>query len=170
GSGPLAARVHALVLQRGFQATRLTEDRLVSEDGRASRFEIIRQALASVDVETLGSAILVDDRDDRNLELAIALLSINARLPVAVSMFNESIAPHLQAANPALRILNPARIAAPVFVDALEAPLHHELRYKPLPPVTHRPLRRADLLIRGLVAGFALLLLAAITYFHAAEH
>src|SRR5262245_16309108 len=170
GSGHLASRVHALVLQRGYQATRLTEERFAPADSRASRLEIIRQALLEVGVDAFGSAILVDDRDDRNLELAIALLSISTRLPVAVSMFNENIAPHLQAANPALRILNPARIAAPVFVDALQTPLHHELRYQPLPPATHRSSRRADWLIRGLVSGFGVLLLAAISYFHSVEH
>jgi hypothetical protein len=96
----------------------MDEDMLDARTGHASRFEVIRQALEGVDLDALSAAILVDDRDDRNLELAIALLALNVGLPIVVSMFNENIAPHLQAANPALRILNPARIAAPVFVDA----------------------------------------------------
>lgn len=34
-----------------------------------------------------------------NLEFLIALLSIDRQLPVVLSLFNENIAPHLQAAN-----------------------------------------------------------------------
>ncbi len=104
-----------------------------------------------------------------NPSLAIALLSLNARLPVVLSMFNESIAPHLQAANPALRILNPARIATPEFVGALDVPLRHEVRYTPRPPVERRAPARTDRLIFVLVTGFVLLLTAATAYFHLAE-
>src|SRR5262249_10626732 len=154
-----------LVVDRGFSAARLASDDLFPDD-RASRFEIIRESLARLGPEALASAILVDDRDDRNLELAIAMLAIDSRLPVTVSMFNESIAPHLRAANPAVRTLTPARTAAPAFGGALAVPPPHDLRSQPVPPMSHRRPRRADLLIRWLVAGFAGLLLAAISFFH----
>jgi len=169
GSGHLASRVRALAAARGLHPAQIAEDRLDARTEHASRFEVIRQALAGVDLNTLSAAILVDDRDDRNLELAIALISLNATLPVVVSMFNESIAPHLQAANPALRILNPARIAAPVFVNALDAPLKHELRYVPRPPGERRSLARADRLILVLAVGFVALLAAATGFFHQVE-
>ncbi len=170
GSGHLASRVSALAATRGHSPVRMAEDRLVGQGELPSRFETIRRALAGVDLDGLSAAILVDDRDERNLELAITLLSINARLPVVMSMFNENIGPHLQAANPSLRILNPARIAAPVFVDALETPIRHELRYTPLPTTDRRAPARADRLIWSLIAGFAALVIAATTYFHHAEH
>lgn len=170
GSGHLAARVCALAESRGLSPVRMAEDHLAGQAEQSSRFEVIRQALAAIDLTSLSAAILVDERDERNLEIAIALLSIHARLPVVVSMMNESIAPHLQAANPALRVLNPARLAAPVFVDALGTAIRHQLRYAPQPQADQPAPARADWLIRGLVAGFAALLIAATTYFHLAEH
>lgn len=169
GSGHLASRVCALAASRDYRPVRMAEDQLLGQVDHPSRFEVIRQALAGVDLEALSFAILVDDRDERNLEIAIALCSFNPRLPVVASMFNENIAPHLRAANPALSILNPARIAAAVFVDALETPLRHQLRYAPQPSADQRAPARTDRLIRALVAGFALLLLAATSYFHFAE-
>jgi voltage-gated potassium channel Kch len=149
---------------------RIPEERLELRDGQPSRFEVIRQALAEVNLGGLSAAILVDDRDDRNLELAVALLSLAPHLPVTLSMFNESIAPHLQAANPALRILNPARVAAPVFVDALDIPINHELRYQPRPPVTQHHGFAGDRLVLGLVGAFLFVLIVAVAFFHFAEH
>ena len=137
---------------------------------RDSRFEALRRTLVGVNPESVSAAILVDERDERNLELAIALISMNARLPIMVSMFNENIAPHLNAAHPNLRILNPARIAAPTFVNALDAPLRHDIRYTPTPPAEYRALVRTDMLIPALVGGFAVVLLLATASFHRAEH
>jgi voltage-gated potassium channel Kch len=170
GSGHLAARVFALAAARGLDPLRLTADRFAGHEDQPSRFEVIRREMATIDRTGLRAAILVDESDEQNLELAISLLAIDARLPVVVSMFNENITPHLQAANPSLKVLNPARIAAAVFVDALAAPIRHELRYAPVAQASQRVPSRPDWLIRLLVAGFAALVTSATAYFHFAEH
>lgn len=169
GSGHLAFRVRKAAAARGMQLVRLSEGAIDPMAQHCSRFEVLVGGLGHIDLDGLAMAILVDDHDDRNLELAIALISISARLPIVASIFNENIAPHLQAAHPNLRVLNPARVAAPVFVDALNIPLRHELRYAPKPFPEHRAASRGDRLIRTLVSAFVLLLAAATTYFHFAE-
>jgi hypothetical protein len=88
---------------------------------------------------------------------------------IIASLFNEHVAPHLRAAHPNIRVLNPARIAAPVFIQALDAPLAHTLRYAPSRIVEHPPLAFRDGLMRALLLGFLVLLGAATTYFHVAE-
>jgi hypothetical protein len=69
--------------------------------------------MGSVSLDTLAHVYLVDERDERNLELLIALISINRTLPIVAALFNENIAPHLRAVHPNILVLNPAKIAAP---------------------------------------------------------
>ena len=170
GTGHLASRVRALAEARGLHTLPWTDDHGASGSEHSSRFEAIRRALAGTDLTRLSAAVLVDDQDERNLELAIVLTSMHERPPIVAAMFNESIGPHLQAANPNLRVVNPARIAAPVFVAALDRPLEHELRYTPRPHSSAQNRARHDSLIPVLAVGFALVLLVATAYFHAAEH
>ncbi len=169
GSGHLAQRVRALAEARGLHPIRWPGDAVAGSGGHASRYEAIRAAIATVDLESLSAAILVDDDDDRNFELAIVLSSLKARIPIVASMFNENIAPHLQAANPHLRVLSPARIATQVFVGALDQPLRQGLRHARRPPARRRARARRDSLIPALAAGFAMALFAATAYFHRAE-
>src|SRR5262245_13395326 len=119
GTGHLASRVRALVTARGLGPVRWDEEAL-SHSGHL-RFEIVHRALSGLDLGTVSGAILVDEEDERNLELAIALIPLQPRMPIVVSMFNEKVAPQLQEANPYMRILIAARIAAPSFVAALVA-------------------------------------------------
>ena len=108
------------------------EDILAITEGETT-FQAIVRTLRDADLASVSSAYLVDDRDEVNLEFLIALLSADGRLPIVVSLFNENIAPHLQAANPNVRVLNPAKIAAPAFVDALDVPLSHTTALCPGP-------------------------------------
>lgn len=167
GSGHLATRIRALATTRGHDPVPWHDPGLTSSD--TPRFEAIRSTLAGLGVGTLSGAILVEESDERNLELVIALMSMGSPLPIVVSMFNENIAPHLRSAHPNLRIMNPARIAAPRFVAALDEPLDRAVRYEPAPLAAPRPRDRMDRLIVGLVTTFAAVVLAAITYFHFAE-
>src|SRR5262249_188677 len=166
GSGHLASRIARLATERGLQPVRMECAPPGSALEEGSRFAAIRRSLAGVHVDALYAAILVDDEDDRNLEMAIALMSLPTKLPIVASMFNENVSPHLQASHPELAVLSPARIAAPAFVAALDAPLQHGLRYTPRPhPDRHAP-SRSDGLVRALVLGFAGVLPAPTTSFH----
>jgi voltage-gated potassium channel Kch len=170
GSGHLASRLRTLAQARGLEVVRWTDALLSGDADQHPRFESIRRALANVDLASVSAAVLVDEQDERNLELAIVLTSMHPRLPIAASMFNENIAPHLQAASPSLRVLSPARIAAQAFVNALDQPLEHDLRYTPRPPAPPWARVRRERFIPALVAGFVLALFAAAAYFHQAEH
>jgi voltage-gated potassium channel Kch len=170
GSGHLASRLNTLAQSRGMDVIRWTSDAVSSDPHPSQRFEAIRRALANLALASVSGAILVDEQDERNLELAIVLTSMHPRLPIVASMFNENIAPHMQGANPNLRVLSPARIAAQAFVNALDEPLQHGLRYTPRPPAPPWARVRQDRFIPALVAGFAVALFAAAAYFHGAEH
>src|SRR5262245_60451766 len=104
GSGHLASRVRSLAAARSLGPVPWPWPTAMNSPGSPG-FGDIREALTAVDFDSVSAAILADDGDARNLELAIALISVNARLPIVLSMFNENVAPHLQAANPNVRVL-----------------------------------------------------------------
>ena len=168
GSGRLARRIRTLAARRGHEVIHVAGEDLRAEDDAPSS-ERIERVLRGVDVASLATVFLVDDRDERNLEVLIALLSLERTFSIVASLFNEHVAPHLRAAHPNIRVLNPATIAAPAFIAALDAPLTHTLRYVPARITDDRGREGADLLMRWLVAGFLSLIVGATAYFHAAE-
>ena len=66
-------------------------------------------------------------------------------------------------------VLNPARLAAATFVDALDAPISRSLSYAPALQPQPGGRRVMDPLIWWLGGSFVTLVTAAIAYFHAAE-
>ena len=169
GSGHLARRTLTRATAHGAQVVLLAREEVGATFANQRSFESIVQMVRDADVPSISAAYLVDDRDEVNLEFLIALVSVAPRLPVVVSLFNENIAPHLQAVNPNVRVLNPARIAAPVFVEALDTPLAHALRYRPARMSGAASRQGVDPLIVKLGLGFATMVVAATAYFHAAQ-
>ena len=169
GSGHLARRIRNLAAASGRHCILRTHADLHATGTGDSAFDGIALAIAEIDLASLATVFLVDDEDERNLEVLIALMSIDHRLPIVASLFNENIAPHLRAAHPNVQVLNPARIAAPVFVEALATPLTHTLRYAPATFADAPTHARRDRLIPILASAFAVLLAGAVAYFHAAE-
>lgn len=168
GSGHLAHRVRALAAAKGCAVVRTP----VAEPSGASgsSFEGISRALDDLALVPVDRAFLVDDRDEYNLERLLALVAHRPALPIVASFYNENIEAHLRAAYPNVRILNPARIAAPAFVDALDTPITHTLQYVPA-RLVDEPLRHSgDRLIRGLLAAFIVVIIASTAFFHVAEH
>jgi hypothetical protein len=169
GAGHLAHRIRTLAAARGCDVLVLARDQVQQTAAGEPVFASITQLLRDADLPGKSAAYLVDDRDEVNLAFLLALLSVDPRLPVVVSLFNENISPHLQAANPNVRVLNPAKLAAPEFVAALDTPLTHTLRYHPVrgSDIAVRP--SIDPLIARLSLGFVTMLAAATAYFHGAQ-
>ena len=170
GAGHLALRIRRRAAAQGYRVLNLSHDAVESQDRQGLRLDAMAHALGDTDLDALSMAFLVDDRDGHNLELVTALISRGKNLPIVVSLFNENIAPHLQAAHPRIKVLNPARVAAPAFIGALHTPLTHELRYEPAKIHEDRTPGRVDRLIGILMAAFLGLVVAATSYFHVAEH
>ena len=169
GSGHLAYRIKRLAKDRGMHATHIGSDAFATGHGGESRLELVARVLREVDLAAQPAIFLVDDNDERNLELLIALVSMDSDLRIAAALFNENVAPHLRAAHPHIHVLNPAKIAAPTFIAALDQQIEHSLRYVPI-PIADEPRRPfGDGLIRRLVAAFLVVMAAAVLYFHRAE-
>lgn len=169
GAGHLAVRVRKLALANGDAVTSLTRASMHIGHEDASALDVIGRALHDADIGTLKAVFLVDDRDEHNLEMLMALISSESTLPIVASLFNENVAPHLQAAHPALRILNPAKLAATAFIEALAAPLSGSPRYVTAPVAADPAPRLVDRTLPRLALGFGALVAAAVTYFHLAD-
>ena len=111
GSGHLATRIRSLAGKAAFTSTHLSRDATRTMEPDESRHDALVRILSGIDFGAIDGVFLVDDRDDVNLELLIALTSMHRDIIIVASLFNESIAPHLQASHPNIRVLNPARIA-----------------------------------------------------------
>ncbi|RYD93958.1 MAG: hypothetical protein EOP50_10275 [Sphingobacteriales bacterium] len=168
GYGHLALRVLHALEKAGHQVTHKPALPDRTTDMRAPD-EKLAQLLAGYDLSHVDMAYVVDDNDERNLELLIALITLRGDLPITASLFNESISPYFEAAHPKLCILNPARLAAPAFVDALYEDIHRAVR----PVVPRSPLLlgrpRRDRLVPALLLGFLMLMAFSTVFYHYAE-
>jgi len=97
------------------------------------------------------------------------VISLFKNIKIAASVFNENMAPHLQAAHPNLTIFNPAKIAAIKFVEALDEPVTRRLRYTPVQHEEVKSQQGSDKLIMILGFSFVGLLTLATFYFHYSE-
>jgi TrkA-N domain/Ion channel len=171
GSGHLSFRVKKYLTSSGFKVEHNTIDVIHTQVEPGSFLENINTYLGKIDMRTVAMIYLLDEKDENNLQLIIAIVSLKPDMPITASLFNENLIPHLQSVNNNLTILNPAKIAAPVFVAAiyqnikrrsLQLPADNKLENKGKP-------RWNDLLIQKLLFSFIGLLVLAVFFFHFIE-
>ena len=168
GTSRLAYRVKKLVEESGHEVRCFDDvDKITKQ--KSPTLEKIAKALGEVDLNSISMIYLLDEKDEENLELIIALFSLNENLHITASMFNENITPHLEAMHPKLKILNPAKIAAPKFVEALDESLTRQLRYEPVKHTNKIPRSKSDMFIRKLILYFIAGAVSSVVYFHKAE-
>ena len=90
GAGHLARRILALLDAEGADVVFVTRDQFRAAASGEPTFDSIVAGLRALGTADIAAAYLVDDRDELNLEFLIALLSIDSRLPVVLSLFNEN--------------------------------------------------------------------------------
>jgi TrkA-N domain/Ion channel len=172
GIGHLSHRVEKLLVNNGYTTVHQSMEALAGQSGAANFLDNLQACVAAADIASLAMIYLLDEKDEHNLQALIAIVSLCPEVPVTASLFNENLVPHLQAVNPGLTLLNPAKISAPVFVEAI---------YRPMPDVSiqstmagkrpnhARMLTKKDWLLRRLLFAFASMVLAAVIFFHAYE-
>jgi len=170
GSGHLACRVKKLVADKGYTVTHLLSLITDGLDGHSSTIEATEKALRDVDLSSFLITYILHEKDEDNLEMVIALMALYPDLNLYTSLFNENIRPHLEAANPKLTILNPARLAAPFFVNALNQDINRKHPSAIRPDIVKPSTNKKDILLKRLILSFALLVITATTYFHFHEH
>ncbi len=166
GTGHLAYRLTVKLKAGDFKVIHTSLDEISQATQSYSLIENLQAFLHNIDIAVVGMVYLLDDKDEFNLQLLIALISLHPHLPVTASLFNENLTPHLLANHDNVTILNPAKIAAPHFVAALYRPL--DRKTEPAAPVymAKPAIKKKDNLVRNLLFGFAGMFISAIIFFH----
>jgi hypothetical protein len=104
GNGHLAFRVLRKLVALRYTVTHKPAPASWQSD-LCSPAEKLAMLIDGHDLSQVTMAYVLDDNNERNLELIIALISMRDTLPITAALFNESITPHLEAANSALQQL-----------------------------------------------------------------
>jgi len=168
GTGHLAYRLAAKLQANNYTVIHTSADEIDSRTQSFSLIENLHQNLGKMDIAEIGMVYLLDEKDELNLQLIIALISLYPGISITASLFNENLTPHLLANHPNVTILNPAKIAAPHFVAALHQPL--ESRPGPVPSIKiAKSKTKKDNLIKKLLFSFACVIIIAVIFFHFCE-
>lgn len=163
GAGHLTYRIKRLAEKRGYQ---VVQPQIPDhEDQNDIIFDDIQGILSQINLDEVVMAYVVDTKDAYNLAMVIALISVDEDVPITVSLFNENITPHLKATHPNIHIINPAKIAAPKFVESLDLPTQHFLRYEFVPIQNALLLKNSDPFLRLITGLFAGSLIVVLAYF-----
>jgi hypothetical protein len=168
GSGHLAYRVEKLAITKGYSTVHFHAKEFALMDTRNPGAPGILHTLHHIDLPSAKMIYVVDNEDNFNLEVLLALMTVNQDLPVTAALFNEKLAPHLSHAHSRLFILNPARIAAPAFVRALYEERKLTVKYR-TDRIDERFRIPEDRLLQFLILIFVSVLLSAVIYFHFQE-
>lgn len=169
GSGHLANRTKLLLTQKGYLVTHLPSLFPNFPSNDSSTIIETKKAFQDLDMDSFSMIYILHEKDEDNLEMAIVMMALYTNINVAISLFNENIKPHLEKANQRLTILNPAKIAAPFFVEELDRNIVKGVKSKiKKEPDENGKISKDHFLIK-LIAAFVFLALFAVAYFHFKE-
>ncbi len=169
GSGHLVFRLKKIIESKSYHVEQCNDEVINNISISGSIIDNLETYFKNVDLEKVAMIYLLDDKDENNLQLVIALSALNLNIPITVSLFNENFISNLFKGNQKISILNPAKIAAPHFVEALnkESEKTEEL---PSKNIQKTPRKKGDYLIIKLFMVFLVVLGSYILYFHFHEH
>ena len=166
GSGHLANRTKLFVTKKGFKVTHLPNLFSNAPSADSSTINETNKIFQNMDMNAFSMTYILFEKDEDNLEIVIAMMALYPHIPITTSLFNENIRPHLEKANPKLIILNPAKLAAPLFVKALDNPNIHNLNtvIKQTAVLSIKKTNNSFLVF--LISFFSLIVFFSIVYFH----
>jgi TrkA-N domain/Ion channel len=170
GSGHLAFRLKKLLYAASYTVLHPFDTMIQSAVSYDPLLEKLEAYFKSIDTGSVKMIYLLDEKDENNLQLIIALTALKIKPAITASLFNENLIPHVSKVHPHLKILNPAKIAAPVFVAALYQPLQRQLTEIPEVPVKVKAAKKNDSFIQKLIISFSALIILAVIFFHFSEN
>ncbi len=170
GTGHLAYRLKAKLIANNYAIVHTTQEEIIEFSESVSLIKNLQLFIDKLGGVAIEMIYLVDERDEINLQLIIAFLAVFPTTSITASLFNENIIPHLQSQNNKIKILNPAKIAAPYFVAALYEPLQRQNWVDVVEKKNTPKPKRVLSLIQKLVIGFVALILIGVVFFHYNEN
>lgn len=169
GSGHLVFRLKKIIESKSFTVVQCNDDIINNISISGSIIENLENYFKDIDLQQVAMIYLLDDKDENNLQLVIALSSLNLNIPITVSLFNENFISNLFKDNHNITILNPAKIAAPHFVQCVYKTLEKKEQGN-VQAAQKIPTKKGDFLILKLLLIFAIVLVTSTFYFHYFEY
>ena len=166
GAGHLAYRIKKYLSLQGYLILSTNVDLINSETESFSLIENLGNYINKIDISSITMVYLLEDKDEDNLQLIISFISLLIDVPITASLFNENLIPHLQKDHINLKILNPAKIAAPAFVEQLYVQKNDETVFENFINTGIDTPKRKLSLIQKLLISFLVILLSSVCYFH----
>jgi len=170
GSGHLANRTKLLATNKGFIVTHLPNIFSNLQNPDSSTIDEIEKIFDKLDMKSFTMTYVLFDKDEDNLEIVIPLMALYPDIPVTATLFNENIRPHLEKANVNLKIINPAKLAAPFFVNALDNLIEHDIKLGVKPNSIKHEKKSSISFLMILVLLFSLIAFSCVSYFHFIDH
>lgn len=169
GNGHLAKRTKTLVAHKGYKITHLPSlfPNLPSLD--SSTIIETEKVFHDLDMQSFVMTYVLFEKDEDNLEIVIAMMALFPSIPISTSLFNENLRPHLEKANCNLIILNPAKLAAPVFVKSLDKIIERTQFTNKIPVPIKNLKNPSNSFILILISLFTLIVFISASYFHFSE-
>ncbi len=170
GAGHLAYRLKKFLSTQGYEILHSNLEQINATTDSVSLIENLDAYISKIDLSSLAMVYLLEDKDENNLQLIISLISLVTDIPITASLFNENLIPHLQKDHINLKILNPAKIAAPTFVEQLYIQVATETVYVNLLQENKKLTKKPLSLIQKFLLFFIVILIGAVDYFHFYEN
>ena len=167
GSSHIASRVKLLVTQKGFKVTHLID---LNPNSDSSIINETKKKMDELEVNSFSITYVLFEKDEDNLEIIISMMALYPDIPMATSLFNENLRPHLENAYKKLIILNPAKLAAPFFVEALDKTfkISRKSKLKTVPTKSRKTAKNSFLLL--LIGFFSIIIFSCVVFFHFSDN
>jgi siroheme synthase (precorrin-2 oxidase/ferrochelatase) len=169
GTSHLAFRLHKKLKAQHDAVIYCSMNQLNEVSDEDSFAENIATYFSKILVDDIKMIFVLDDQDEHNLQICISILALQNKIPMYASLFNENLIPHLQQISSHLTILNRAKIAAPIFVAAIEKKLERKEMPTSNVHFQNEQGNKKNSLIFKLVISLLGVLFLAISYFHVVE-
>src|SRR5258708_23908248 len=131
GSGHLVFQVGRRLRDKSVSVVHVDSEHFqaAGKQLRQSMIEHFRAVLEKAGIDRARAVYVLDEEDRYTIQFGLIVISINASVPVIVSLFNAELAAHLQTSRQKIEVRNPAQVATAVFVEALRTPVTRKLRH-----------------------------------------
>ncbi len=173
GEGHLSFQVGRKLKEKGYAPVHIethTKANVVGLRDESSVYEHYQRKFEQAGIQDAEMVYLIDDEDKLNIQFFLIASALNPKVRLVMSLFNDTLAPHLRAGHSKLEVLNPASIAAAEFAAAALKKPKKTSRVVAAPAVYEH----ADQSLRNALVGisgiFFAIFCVSVTVFHTSHH
>jgi hypothetical protein len=166
GSGHLAIRLNDFMVQRNLTVYKLENYFTINSSNKNFAFDRFKNYLTENQIQHISHVYVLFDDDEENFETSLSLVSLLPGVSVSTVLFNETLLSGLKKVAPKLTILNPAKIAAPYFLNGIQTSVIHKGNSKLKSEISNIKQYFASPFLRYSLLFYVFLIMSAIFYFH----